>query len=166
MNELFGLDIAEHKRNTEEYYRERDGKKLEIRYTRGNDGELALSIYYKINMLTRKIGHTFEFAEPDGKKVGLNFGSKASRPYNFHMVPINPKCIEFMVIVNSKKVATLLGLATPEIMRKYSCRDYIWDDDAYFQGLKMGFYGYRFLIPPPKTRTELERIIRHPENYI
>lgn len=137
----------------------RDGKSKSIRWTTGPAGELAVQAVLKTPFVDLSIGESKSYNHADLRAIGLNVGVKTVRYGLFPMVPINPTRPEIIVIRKDDRFY-VCGVATVEVLKKYSSRNLIKDPNAFKENKKTGFYGFGEVLPF-QTLTELKEILRN-----
>ena len=105
-------------------------------------GELAVEKYLKAKFIKWNDFVTQRNYRPDLSALGLNIGVKTVKKGYFHL--IYPKIHEHQILVFRDNENLIIGgLATIEVLKKYSSKEYCFDDAVK----KIGFYGFEHLIP-------------------
>ena len=93
------------------------------------------------------IGQSKKYNYPDFKDAGLNLGLKTVQGFHAHLVKINPEYPELLtrIITNDNHIDyEILGVATVDIMNKYSSVDLVKSTQA--KRYKRGFNDYDKLV--------------------
>lgn len=149
-----------------------DPGKRTMRFTTGNYCERAVEKYLHIEIIDRRVGKSSKFKGSDLKKYGLKCGVKGAMYGNVPMPLINAKDSEIIVILvprvkftlraaeNVRFKAFICGVATPDVILKYSLNELVKDPRA--RKRKNGFYGFDKLINF-KNLTELGGLVDRTE---
>ena len=121
-----------------------DGRKEPKRWKTGRMGECALEILFKRKFADWNIGKSEDFSYADLKDLGVDMGIKTVDYGSFPLVHKHSKRAEIICVTYGNKVY-VLGLATPDVLNKYSDPKYVHNPEA--RDRKTGFYGFDKLIP-------------------
>jgi hypothetical protein len=169
-------DVAEHKkiwdatvpiakRKLTEHEYKKDSKNLRARYFIGFIMERAIEKHYGLppfSFCDITAGHNVDKNLPDMLKIGINVGIKGCQRNFFPLIPpncgyANIVCLidgwgldDENMILNRFRDVAILGLATPENIRKHTTDAFVWNQDAKRgDNGKSGFYGFDYLEPLP-----------------
>ena len=153
-----------------------DGKNIDDRYFTGNLAEIAVEKYAGLHgrIMNPVVGSNRFFHRPDLDIDGIRVGVKSARAGLCPMVPISSKDSEkstsqIICVVGLlaefheswprpeepfKEKVWIIGLATPEMMERYSHRWLIANKEA--RRSKAGFWGFEYCkVPPPWDGTPI-----------
>lgn len=126
---------------------QKDRNQRSKRFRTGQTGEVALGNFIGYKIADFDVGRSKRFGHPDLIKIGIPAGVKCSTYFSCPLVPIKPCCCEVICIKTSTNSSVICGVATPDVLRKYSSLAYVHDYHANTINKKIGFYGFKHLIP-------------------
>ena len=118
----------------------------------GQIGELAVEKHFGIPFTDWTVGHSKKYARPDLALKGYDLGVKCATLGNAPLVYKNPKKAEIICIKYDENTVIICGIATPEVLKKYSDETYRKDPNATH---KTAFIGFEHLLPA-RTLADLE----------
>jgi hypothetical protein len=132
------------------YYNKLDNKNISDRFFTGDFGEYVVGKYFNINIMDPTAGSTNMYNIPDLSKLGYNIGVKTSDYFKNTVITIPKYGILYpqIVVIKYGNIGFIAGLATNDILNKYSSDEYILNKDMVHK--KTGFYGYQYLSPITK----------------
>lgn len=148
---------------------ERDGRKAVPRLTTGKVAERAVERLLDVKFSDDGIGPSKFYWRPDLKSLGLKCGIKAVNWGLVPLVPQKPRCDELIVILRQSKgydknvgdEAIIIGVASQDALKKYSCTDLVKDKNAVYKANgKTGFYGLEHCIRV-ETLEDLKKVAMH-----
>lgn len=148
----FGIRKAIHEMGKNNY--KQDKYKLEVRFAKGACGEIAVEKYIGEKFANLNVGdrNSREFRGADLKAINIKVGVKCFIPPYVPMVTINDT-YEHQIMTKGDNTyikkelngtiipdtLTILGVASPKILKKFSDRSYICNNNI--DSVKLGFYG-------------------------
>jgi hypothetical protein len=124
-------------------YRIDNGSELK-RWITGISGELAVEKFLDIKFFDWSIGNSNCYNLTDLNSIGLNIGVKTVEFGKFPIVHKSPTKPE-IILVKDGDYLYLLGIASIEVMKKYSDDDLILSSQLKARNVKTGFYGFEYL---------------------
>lgn len=114
------------------------------RWTTGISGELAIEKFLGVSFFDWSIGNSKFYNLPDLKSIDLDIGVKTVEFGKFpiiHKEPVRPE----IILVKDGDYIYVLGIASIEVMKKYSDDNLILSPNLRARNVKTGFYGFEHL---------------------
>jgi hypothetical protein len=155
INKINGFVIALADAKIKEWHYAIDGNKLVKRLTTGLIGERALEIMLNIPIIDWTIGNSRSYNIPDIPSLGI--GVKTVEKGLYPLVSTKPKTPQIICVKDGPDRVVVCGLATIDMLKRYSNLDLVMDYRARMRGSKTGFYGLDKLLRF-KDLSELEAL--------
>ena len=123
---------------------QKDHNQEHKRSATGQSGELAVEKHFGIPFTEWTVGHSKKYAHADLALNGYNLGVKCATLGNAPLVSKDPKRAEIICIKYDDNTVIICGIATPEMLKKYSDETYRKDPNATH---KTAFIGFEHLLP-------------------
>ena len=137
----FAVKVMEEKRK--EGHHQSDPSKTIKRFLTGMMGEIAVEEVLDWEFVDWGIGTSSQHDNPDLWYLGLEVGIKTVEWGTFPLVNNNFKDPQIICVRLSGDTVGVLGLATPEIQKRYSSPELVLDERA--KERKTAFYGFHRL---------------------
>lgn len=119
-----------------------DDENIFDRFKTGVGGELAVGKWLGVDSLDLTIGISHFYNSGDLTGLGIDCGVKSVEWGKYHVIHTKPTRPEIMVIKETDLDFLICGVATVEVMKRYSDINLIVDPKLRARGTKTGFYGY------------------------
>jgi hypothetical protein len=133
------------KKSKESHYKQ-DNQQMYKRHYTGFLGELAVEQYLEKDLVDYSIGNAYKYKVADLHKLGFRLGVKTVENGKCPVIKKRPIDHEVICIKLSRNTVALCGVASIDILKKYSSDDYILDKRIIQRGEKTAFYGFDKLI--------------------
>lgn len=138
-------DIINSKKSEEHY--KIDALSMAKRQLTGKMGEAAVGFWLGKDIVDWSVGNSKEYNVPDLQLIGIKLGIKCVNAPAAHIVLKTPTYGEILCIRTENKI-TILGIATINILKKYSSDALVNDQNLIKRNVKTGFNAYDKLLPP------------------
>ena len=122
-----------------------DFNHIEKRFFTGFMGEAAVEIVLKKTFIDWTVGPSKNYTNPDLMPLGLDIGIKTVTSENQWPL-IKKLSYQIICVFHPPNIVWVCGLATPEILDKYSSSKLVKSYGAKLKN-KRGFFGYKYLLP-------------------